>query len=209
MTVAVNLPMTLERNLLEYLSVWGLLGRIPQGLNEPLMRGGTHGGGRTTERSAVASRVHNCCYAVFTRSRPDWTLCRIGAGDGDDSAHVAGLSQPKLVYLQPGMRLEKKPPTGWSHLVIKSIPRVVSGDRGSLPAGASKTASLFRSVLLADVKPVDADEKDFELAQDRARGQRPKPSRRGSGYRCFRRPPGRSRSGPFDGPTDGARRRRS
>ncbi len=81
------------------------------------------------------------------------------------AAQVVGFSQPQLVYLKPGLKLAKKPPKGWSHLVIKSLPRLASGDQSTLPAGSSKTATLFRSVLLANVKPVDADEKDFELTQ--------------------------------------------
>jgi hypothetical protein len=81
------------------------------------------------------------------------------------AASAIGMSQPRLVYLKPGLRITKKPPEGWSHLVIKSIPRLATGDLGSLPAGSKKTATLFRSVLLANVKPVDINEKDFELTQ--------------------------------------------
>jgi hypothetical protein len=80
-------------------------------------------------------------------------------------AGAIGMSQPRLVSLKPGMRIDKKPPEGWSHLVMKSIPRLASGDRASLPSGSSKTATLFRSVMLANVKPVDINEKDFELTQ--------------------------------------------
>jgi len=80
-------------------------------------------------------------------------------------AHVVGMSHPQLVYLQPGLRIDKNTPKGWTHLVIKSIPRITSGDRGTLPASSLKTATLFRNVILANVKPVDADEKDFELAR--------------------------------------------
>lgn len=81
------------------------------------------------------------------------------------AAHFVGFSQPRLVYLKPGLRIEKKPPKGWSHFVIKSLPRLASGDQTSLPAGSSHTATLFRSVILANVKPVDVEEKDFELTQ--------------------------------------------
>jgi hypothetical protein len=79
--------------------------------------------------------------------------------------HAVGWTQPKLVTLQPGTRVTKKPPEGWSHLVVKSLPRLASGDRDTLPTGASKTATLFRTVILADVKPLDTDEKDFALKQ--------------------------------------------
>jgi len=80
-------------------------------------------------------------------------------------AQGVGLKQSKLVLLQPGMLITDKPPTGWSHMVVKSIPRLASGDLGTLPKGSSKTATLFRTVILADVKPVDVDEKDFELVR--------------------------------------------
>jgi hypothetical protein len=81
------------------------------------------------------------------------------------AASTMGMSQPRLYYLKPGLRIEKKPPTGWSHLVLKSIPKLATGELGTLPAGSKKTATLFRSVLLANVKPVDFNEKDFELTQ--------------------------------------------
>ena len=95
-------------------------------------------------------------------------LCTESSGSGwmpgIFAASATGMSQPRLVYLKPGLRITKKPPEGWSHLVIKSIPRL-TGDMGSLPAGSKKTATLFRSVVLANVKPVDINEKDFELTQ--------------------------------------------
>ncbi len=77
---------------------------------------------------------------------------------------AVGLSH-KPVYLQPGTLIGDKPPSGWSHLVLKSIPRLATGDRGTLPAGSSKTATMFRSVVVADVKPVNIEEKEFELVQ--------------------------------------------
>ena len=69
-------------------------------------------------------------------------------------ANLVGFSQPRLVYLPARPKIEKKAPKDWTHLVIKSLPRLVSGDRGTLPAGSSKTATMFHSVLLANVKPV-------------------------------------------------------
>jgi hypothetical protein len=73
--------------------------------------------------------------------------------------------RPKLVTLQPGLLIGNKPPQGWSHLVVKSIPRLASGEKDSLPSGSAKTAAYFRTVLVANVKPVDVDERDFELTQ--------------------------------------------
>jgi hypothetical protein len=78
---------------------------------------------------------------------------------------AVGSMQPKLVTLQPGLLIGDKPPQGWSHLVIKSIPRLASGEKDSLPSGSAKTAAYFRTVIVANVKPIDVDEKDFELTQ--------------------------------------------
>ena len=81
------------------------------------------------------------------------------------AAMAVGWMQPKLVPLQPGLLIGDKPPEGWSHLVVKSIPRLASGEKDSLPNGSAKTAAYFRTVILANVKPVDVDEKEFELTQ--------------------------------------------
>ncbi len=106
--------------------------------------------------SLISVLIVNCSIGVCTGSVPIASVV---------SWHMASYSQPRLVYLQPGLRIKNKAPQDWSHLVIKSLPRLVSGDRGSLPAGSSKTATMFRNVLLANVKPVDMNEKDFELTQ--------------------------------------------
>src|SRR5437764_1360387 len=63
------------------------------------------------------------------------------------AAQAVGWSQPRLVLLSAATRVGDSPPTGWSHLVIKSIPRLASGDRDSLPSSASKTATVFRTVV--------------------------------------------------------------
>jgi hypothetical protein len=77
---------------------------------------------------------------------------------------IAGI-QPRLVFLQPGLRIGDKPPQGWSHLILKSLPRLASGDRSSIPAEASKMATFFRTAILADIQPADPDEKNFVLTQ--------------------------------------------
>jgi hypothetical protein len=81
------------------------------------------------------------------------------------AALAVGSMQTKLVHLQPGLLIGDKPPEGWSHIVVKSLPRLASGDKDSLPKEAAKTAAYFHTVILANVKPVDVDEKDFELTQ--------------------------------------------
>src|SRR5262245_31073821 len=59
------------------------------------------------------------------------------------AAMAVGSMQPKLITLQPGLLIGDKPPQGWSHLVIKSIPRLASGEKDSLPSGSAKTAAYF------------------------------------------------------------------
>jgi len=80
-------------------------------------------------------------------------------------AQAIAAVQPRLVFLQPGLRISDKPPKGWSHLILKSLPRLASGDRSSLPAEASKMATFFRTAIVADIQPADPDEKNFVLAQ--------------------------------------------
>jgi hypothetical protein len=74
-------------------------------------------------------------------------------------------SLPQLVLLSPGTRVEKHPPRGWTDLVIKSMPRIESGDVDSLPSFAESTATLFRSVIFADVRPDPKSERGFRLAR--------------------------------------------
>jgi hypothetical protein len=73
-------------------------------------------------------------------------------------------SQPRLVQLTAATRIGDAPPEGWSHLVIKSIPRLASGDARDLPDVAHRTATMFRTVVLADVEPLGLD-KQFILSR--------------------------------------------
>ncbi len=73
-------------------------------------------------------------------------------------------SQPRLVQLTAATRIGETAPEGWTHLVSKSTPHLASGDRDSLPSVASKTASTFRTAILADVRPLGLD-KEFILAR--------------------------------------------
>jgi hypothetical protein len=86
-----------------------------------------------------------------------------GPGVATLAAQAVG-SQPRLVPLTPAMRIGDKAPEGWTHLVIKSLPRLASGDLDSLPSIANHTATLFHTVMLADVQPLGLD-KQFILAR--------------------------------------------
>jgi hypothetical protein len=78
-------------------------------------------------------------------------------------AAVAGLGRRgaaadpsvTLVLLTPGAVIDgpKRLPAGWTHLVIKSTPRLASGDVGTLPAIGRRTATLLRTALLVEVAP--------------------------------------------------------
>jgi hypothetical protein len=110
---------------------------------------------------------------ISALATPLAVACGVGRGAGAGIVESAillatgavGMAHPKLVKLQAGTLIDDKPPTGWSHLVLRSIPRLATGDRDTLPAGSAKTATMFRSVLLVDVKPVNVEEKEFELSQ--------------------------------------------
>lgn len=59
---------------------------------------------------------------------------------------------PELVLLAPGTTLEPSPPKGWSDPVVKTVTHLESGDINTLPAFARKTATRFRTAILADVR---------------------------------------------------------
>lgn len=83
---------------------------------------------------------------------------------GDDAASAgSGAHKPSLVHIPPGTVVGKTAPKGWSHLIVKSLPRLGSGDRGTLPGSAARTATLFRTVILADVGRRPDDPDSFEL----------------------------------------------
>lgn len=66
-------------------------------------------------------------------------------------------TQPRLVQLPAAMRIGDKTPEGWTHLVIKSIPSLESGDLDTLPEMATKTATMFHTAMVADVQPLGLD----------------------------------------------------
>ncbi len=120
-------------------------------------------------RTDGSGRIFLCCFATLSlflvTAVPGSDCTGAEAGPAMLASLTTGTMHTRLVFLQPGMLVGDKPPEGWSHLVVKSIPRLATGDRGTLPAGSSKTATLFRTVILADVRPMDVEEKDFELTQ--------------------------------------------
>jgi hypothetical protein len=80
-------------------------------------------------------------------------------------AGESAATLPELVLLAPGTAVGEKLPRGWSDLVIKSIPRLDSGDLDTLPTFAQSTASLFHTVIVADVRPAKGQGPPFRLAR--------------------------------------------
>ncbi|RUL87438.1 hypothetical protein [Tautonia sociabilis] len=58
---------------------------------------------------------------------------------------------PELVRLEPGAEVSQGPPRGWSHRVMRSVPRLSTGDLADLPESAGATATRFRTVIAAEV----------------------------------------------------------
>lgn len=85
---------------------------------------------------------------VFKRIAWCGVLLATGLGG---AASPTPETQPRLVPLAPGLRVGAEAPKGWTSLVVKSVPRLASGDLASLPGAAKGTATLFRTVVLADV----------------------------------------------------------
>lgn len=70
-------------------------------------------------------------------------------------AEAESARLPELVLLSPGGQVVDAPPRGWSHLVLKSVPKLESGDLSTLPRMAMSTATLIRTVIAADIRPSD------------------------------------------------------
>jgi hypothetical protein len=85
------------------------------------------------------------------------------ASGDDDRADAGRGRRTELVSIAPGTVVGNQPPSTWSHLVIKSIPRLASGDLETLPRPAFGTATLFRTVILADVGRSADDPSRFVL----------------------------------------------
>jgi len=77
---------------------------------------------------------------------------RIGFSGQPPTNLPAAADLPRLEIIAPGTRLTGGPPPGWTHLVVKSIPRLATGDLSTLPASAGSTAGLIRTLVLAEVR---------------------------------------------------------
>lgn len=87
----------------------------------------------------------------------------VWAGGAESAFPEASARGPELQAIAPGTVIGDHEPPGWTHLVIKSIPRLASGDLSTLPQSAFRTATLFRTVILADVRARADEPSRFEL----------------------------------------------
>jgi hypothetical protein len=77
-----------------------------------------------------------------------------GSGSNDERSgrvRVGAIDGPRLVHLAPGSSVAGALPEGWTDRVIRSVPRLASGALETLPGSARRSATLFRTVILADV----------------------------------------------------------
>ena len=88
---------------------------------------------------------------------PLWFACPPAAAG--EAAPVGPAVQP----LPPGTVVGASAPEGWTHLIIKSVPRIESGDVDTLPSLAQSTATLFRTVVLADVRRAADPDAKFRI----------------------------------------------
>jgi hypothetical protein len=58
----------------------------------------------------------------------------------------------RLDLIAPGTVVEKTPPKGWSHLIIKSHPRAGTGDVKQLSKSTAQLTALLHTVILANVQ---------------------------------------------------------
>jgi hypothetical protein len=65
---------------------------------------------------------------------------------------VARDPLPRLFLIEPGAQISDRPPQGWRYLLLKSVPRLASGDLKSLPSWAAETAALYRTAMVVDVR---------------------------------------------------------
>ena len=93
---------------------------------------------------------------------PGWCMAS-SPGVAVLAAQAVG-SQPRLERLSAATRVGDTAPEGWSHLVIRSVPRLASGEWRDLPEVGKKTATMFRTVIVADVQPLGID-KEYILSR--------------------------------------------
>lgn len=83
------------------------------------------------------------------------------------AAFPSSLTIARLDAIAQGTKLSQDgPPAGWSHIVIKPVPRLESGDLDTVSPRAFDVAQRIRPLILADVERVESEgESTFRLAR--------------------------------------------
>jgi hypothetical protein len=79
-----------------------------------------------------------------------------------DGTHA---QRPEIVFLEGDTVIDRTAPPGWTNLIVKSKPRLASGDLETLPAQARTTATLFRTAIVADVRRSVRGKGPYQLAR--------------------------------------------
>jgi hypothetical protein len=99
--------------------------------------------------SRAAKPLCACLLALLvggpTLAQNDPELARAGFQGAADEL-------PRFNFVAPGTRVDDGPPQGWTHLVLKSVPKIATGDVDSLPESGRLTAAMFRNVVLVEVR---------------------------------------------------------
>src|SRR5688500_488785 len=69
-----------------------------------------------------------------------------------------------VLRLEPGTRIGDRPPAGWSNLVLKTRPRVTSGDLAKVSASLLKAIPKFSTTVVVNVEPDPVRPGRFRLA---------------------------------------------
>lgn len=69
-----------------------------------------------------------------------------------EAADEINVTPRPVAIIPPGTVIANRAPEGWSHLIIKSQPRIAAESRKEVPASTARMASLFFTAMLADVK---------------------------------------------------------
>lgn len=77
--------------------------------------------------------------------------CSGSAAQFNETANPINVRPRPIGLVPPGTVVDGGPPRGWSHLIIRNIPRCSEGDVEKVPRSNVKMASLLHSVLLAKV----------------------------------------------------------
>ena len=113
--------------------------------------------GRQASRDSAAP-------SIAEPSSPPGAAIEPATTTGDQALPDYDLSRQPLGQIPPGTVIGEQAPSGWTHLIVKSQPRIRDQDLALLDPRNIELASLFFTALLARVEPVaDSDPLRYRL----------------------------------------------